>query len=922
MKELMMSHSRFLKSVLMHGLIALMLYTGTAHADASKFAASTPLVPAPLADSVDRVLASRPGDLFVVLKNGLTVLMRRKTENDVVSAQVFVRAGSIYEGRHLTAGLSHYLEHVVSGGSTRSFTEAEAKERLQKMGGATNAYTSHDRTVYYINTSATHWKDALDLLLSYVSENALNPQEVAREKAVIQQEIKMGENNVDRQLWNLFIRTAYLRHPVRNPVIGYEQVFIQTTPEDLAGYYTERYRPDQMIVAVVGNLEPWEALSFVAEKTKDFSRKSAPPLVLPDEPSQMGPRWAEQESELARLQQALLGFPSVSLHNPDMYPLDVLAFLLGEGQTSRLDQRLKERESLVLGVGASNWTPGFVHGQFTISLTLPPENWPGVLAGVEQEIERFKTELVHPQELEKAKKTTIARHIFAKETVSAAASSLASSFFDTGDPYFDEAYVEAIRNVTAEQIREVARTYLRKERMSVAVLKPPGSPVPAAAAQKLDEPLADRAGEAFHTLSNGLKVILKEDSSLPVVHIQLYGIGGLLLEPASHPGLSAFTASLLTAGTSSRSKMEILSTIEDIGGSIASRSDSNTYHISLRVLREDLETALSVLADVVQHANFPEDEIEKKRKEILLSIHKQEESWQYELMELFKRSYFSKSPYERDRLGTSESIQAIGREEIIAFFERMVNPSHSVLAVYGDIESRSLLAKLDERLGSWKGKAVALPDWPNETQPLTTSRTVEKKTEKTSASLFVGTNGLDIGSERRPALDVLDAVLAGASYPGGRLFEALRGGQEDLVYIVGATTFYGKKAGYFGVITQTTLGNLDKVQNVILGHLKRIQDEPIPSSELETARDMILTMHHLDRESLSSQAVNAAVDEVLGMGWDYEKRYPELIRKVTAEEVQQLARELFANTLVVRAIPEKPVEALPRKTASRHSSIP
>jgi len=118
------------------------------------------------------------------------------------------------------------------------------------------------------------------------------------------------------------------------------------------------------------------------------------------------------------------------------------------------------------------------------------------------------------------------------------------------------------------------------------------------------------------------------------------------------------------------------------------------------------------------------------------------------------------------------------------------------------------------------------------------------------------------------------------------------------------------------------LGNLDKVQNVILGHLKRIQDEPIPGDELQTAKDMILTAHHLSRESLSSQAVNAALDEVLGMGWDHEKRYAELIREVTVEDVQKLARELFANTLVVRTIPEKPVEALPRQTANRHSSTP
>lgn len=909
----------YLKIALTHCLITLMLFTGWAQAAPSTLPAATPAVPSPLDASVDRILASKPGDLFLVLKNGLTVLLRHKGENDVVSSQVFVRAGSIYEGRYLKAGLSHYLEHVVSGGTTRSFTEAEARERLQKMGGSTNAYTSYDRTVYYINTSARHWKDALVLLLSYVGENVLDPQEVTREKAVIQQEIKMGENNVDRELWKLFIRTAYLQHPVRHPVIGYEEVFIRKDRDALLSYYNDRYQPDQMVVSVVGSVEPLEVLSFIIEKTSGFARRSAEPLALPVEPIQSGPRWAQQESPLARLHQAMVGFPSVTLHNPDMYALDVLAFLLGGGQTSRLDQRVKQREGQVLAVGASNWTPGFIHGQFAISLTLPSQNWPGVLTSVEEEIERFKKELVSPQELDRAKKSSIARHVFGKETAASLASSLASSFLETGDPYFDEAYVEGIRNVTAEQVREAARSYLRREVMTVAVLSPPGFDSQHAPPGEKDEPPARPVEKGLQTLDNGLRVVLKEDSSLPIVNIQLYGLGGLILEPASTPGLSAFTASLLTAGTGSRSRLDILSAIEDTGGAISSRSDNNTYHVDIKILREDLDTALDILSDIVRNARFPEDEIEKKRKEFVLAIQKQQESWQYELMTLFRRSYFSQSPYERDRLGTVESIQSIRRDEIVDFFQRMVSPAHSVLAVYGDVDSKSLLPRLTELFGAWKGKATAIPEWPSETHPLTESRTVERKTEKTSASLFIGTNGLDIGSDRRPVLDVLDAILAGTSYPGGRLYEALRGGQEDLVYIVGASPFYGVKAGYFGVLTQTTLANLEKVQNVILDHLKRIQHEPIPQAEFETARDMIITMHQLGRESLRSQAQSAAVDEVLGLGWDHDQKYPDLIRKVTADEVQSLARELFANTLVARTIPENPVEILPQQAVDRHS---
>lgn len=863
------------------------------------------------------VLASRPGDTFVVLKNGLTLLVREMPESDVASLQVFVRAGSIYEGPYLTAGLSHYLEHVVAGGSTRSFTESEAKERLKRIGGVSNAYTSLDRTVYYINTTSPNWQEALDLLLAYVSTCTLDPTEVEREKAVIQQEYKMGENSIDRELWKLFLRTAYQISPVRDPVIGYEEVFVQQDRNALLDYYTRRYQPENMVVAVVGNVKAPEVIDFAARKTKGFERRADPPAAIPSEPLQTSLRSAERHLPLARLHQVMIGLPSVALQHKDMHALDVLAILLGEGRTSRLTWRLKEKEGLVLGIGASNWTPSFVNGQFIISLTLAPENQARVMKGIEAEIERFKTESVPLDELEKAKKATIAQHIFGKETSAAIASSLASSYFDTGDPYFDEAYVDRIKKVTPEEIMNVAREYLRTDRMTIATIRPPVSEGQTTAAEDAGRTPGKNA-PGISELENGLRVLVKRDASLPFVTLQLYGLGGLLFENVGQPGISSFTASLLTSGTRSRSKEEILKAIEDVGGSLSARSDNSTFHVAVKVLKEDFDLALGILADIVQNAELPPDEIEKKRQETLLAIQKQEESWQFELMQLFKKNYFSQSPYVNDRLGTAESVSAFKREDVVSFYRSMVSPRRSVLAVYGDVDPQAVSKKIEAAFAPWKGEPGALPDWPAETQPLTGSRTVEKKSDKSSAALLIGANGLDLHDPRRPVLDVLDAVLSGASYPGGRLFEALRGGQEDLVYLVGAIPFYAKKAGFFGVITQTTLGNLPKVEGIVMDHLKRLQTESVPETELATAKEMLLISHELDKESLAAQAQGAAVNEVLGLGWDYETRYTEMVRAVTARQIQELAGELFRHTLTVRTLPEKPVEILRSPQASRH----
>jgi len=203
------------------------------------------------------------------------------------------------EGKYFGAGLSHYLEHILSGGSTRSFTEAQAKERLDRIGGSTNAYTSYDRTVFYINTAAEHWQDSLDLLLSYVSENLLDPNEIQREKPVIQQEMKLGENNPNSELWKLFMKTAYRENPVSVPVIGFEEAFVKQNRDALVDYYTERYQPQNMIVVVSGNVDRNAVLEFVANKTKDFLPGKSEPVNVPAEPAQVSSRWQKRKFHLA-----------------------------------------------------------------------------------------------------------------------------------------------------------------------------------------------------------------------------------------------------------------------------------------------------------------------------------------------------------------------------------------------------------------------------------------------------------------------------------------------------------------------------------------------------------------------------------------------------------------------------------------------
>ena len=863
-------------------------------------------LPEEMAARVSNVLPSKPGDTFVQLRNGMTVLIRENHASRVVSTKVVVRTGSIDEGKYFFGGLSHYLEHVVSGGSTASFTEIEAQNSLKSLGGASNAYTGYDQTAYFINTTGEHYREALRLLFSYLTESLLEAKEVVREKAVIQQEFKLGQTNPGRQLWQLFVQTAYRKHPIRHPVIGYENVFVTVSREDLLDYYRQRYVPQNMVVSIAGAIQTAEALKTVLELSKNMVRNFDPPVVTATEPTQTSPRWAEKSFPPARLTTMMMGFHTIPLNHPDLHALDVLAIILGKGQTSRLYLGLKDENDLVLSVDASSWTPSYAPGLFSFSFSLDRKNVEPTLATVWEEIARVKDDLVKKSELEKAKRRVIANFTFSKQSASAMASSLASSFVASGDPYFDSLYVERIKAVTRGEIRRVARAYLRKEVSTVAILSPPRKRTP-----EVETSAAKMMGEIEkHTLDNGLTLLLKRNPSVPIVNFQVFGLGGQRFEPEDLPGISSFTMELATKGTRSRSKREIAETIERLGGGLSSGSGRNTYYASLSVLKDDSNTGLELLADILQNPSFPEKEIEKERQDILLAIRRLDESWENEVQRVFRQQYYQQHPYQNDIIGTEQAIQEISRADIANFYHRVVMPNNAVLAIFGDIDPEKMVAKVKSLFKKWQPETLVEPPIQTTTSPLTASDRIQKKTEKVSAAIFLGTNGMVLKDPDRPILAVIDAVLSGIGYPSGWLQEALRGGDRSLVYVVHAFPSSGIDGGHFGIITQTTMANYQKVVEIILEKLKKIQQEQLKADELTAAKDMCITMHEMGLETNGSQARSAAINEVLGLGYDWDSRYHELIRQVSAADVQRVARRLFGYYLLVSAIPEKPVEAI------------
>ncbi len=320
-------------------------------------------------------LVQQPDEIVSRLKNGLLVIARR-VPSPVVSVRGYVHTGGIYEGKWLGGGLSHITEHLVAGGSCQRRTKAQNLDLLQKIGNNSDAYTSTNHTAYFVNTTPEHMSQAVDLVTGWMLGALITPTEFNREHQVVQRELEKDEGEPDRVFYDLTQQNRYHVSPGGVPVIGYQAVIKKLTRNVVYRYYKKAYVPNNMIFAVAGDLPPEKMLAAVQKYVDDVPPGRAFQHTIQAEPPVIAPRTLV--ATFPKLGQARLeiAFPTVTLYGRDMYPLDLLATILGGGESSILTEEFRDKQHLVNAVSVSDYTPSYVTGTFTVDMELNPKNIP------------------------------------------------------------------------------------------------------------------------------------------------------------------------------------------------------------------------------------------------------------------------------------------------------------------------------------------------------------------------------------------------------------------------------------------------------------------------------------------------------------------------------------------------------------------
>src|SRR5467141_643541 len=445
-----------------------------------------------------------------VLPNGLTVIVQEDHSAPVASVQAWCATGSIHEDEHLGAGLSHILEHMLFKG-TKTRSTSEIAQKIQDVGGYINAYTSFDRTVFWIDLPKDGVGSALDILADSMMNSTLPPEEYQKEQEVIRREFAMGMDDPDRVAGLLLFATAYQRHPYRFPVIGEIEIYNQLTQEQVMQYYKTRYVPNNLTFLVVGDVDAEKVRQQLTELFAPYPEKSLKPVFVPAELPQLGRREVHQEfsTELTHLSLAW-HIPEVT--NPDVPALDLLSTILGDGRSSRLYRRVREEAGLAFGISAFSYTPGDP-GLFGIDATVDPKKREAAEQLALSIVDEVKQSGVTAEELEKARKITLSHHLSALTTMRGQASDIGSNWLLTRDLNFSRHYLDAVQRVTLDDIKRVAATYLTENNVSVISLNPKGSLGGKAETAK---PTAAGDIQKFE-LSNGLRLLVREDPRLPIV---------------------------------------------------------------------------------------------------------------------------------------------------------------------------------------------------------------------------------------------------------------------------------------------------------------------------------------------------------------------------------------------------------------------
>jgi len=385
------------------------------------------------------------------LKNGLTIIFEKK-DTKTVSLQATIKVGSDDENIKI-AGISHFVEHMLFEGTKKRATNQIIANEIERLGGDLNAYTTNERTAYYVKVPKNHFGIALDILSDIVQNPTFTQWAINKERNIILKEINMVTDQPRFHQWIVFYKTLFKKHPAKNPTYGTIEAVKNMTRSQLLNYYNKYYFTQNTIITIVGNVKnPIHAVRKAFNNYQPGKRKQK----KYSEPKNKKQSTIEYKKILNSYM--VLGYKTATRLHPDSYVLDVITAIFSRGQTGRIVEEIRTKRGLSYEVNVHH-DPSLDFGVFAVHLGTDKKNLKKAENIIVNEFSKLKK--IPPKELSDAKGYLEGKNILDSEDTHNVADEL--SFWQlTKDAHLEKTYLQKIRKVTSTDIARVSKKYFTK----------------------------------------------------------------------------------------------------------------------------------------------------------------------------------------------------------------------------------------------------------------------------------------------------------------------------------------------------------------------------------------------------------------------------------------------------------------------------
>ena len=864
--------------------------------------------------SMASALAARADEIDIpcqkfVLDNGLTLLVHEDHKAPIVAVNIWYHVGSKNEKPGKT-GFAHLFEHLMFNGSENYDNDYfQAMERI----GATdlNGTTSYDRTNYFQNVPTS----ALDIALWLESDRmghmigAIKQAKLDEQRGVVQNEKRQYENQ-PYALAEELIQTACFpkEHPYSWTVIGSIKDLNDASLPDVHEWFKTYYGPNNAVLVVAGDITAQTALDKVKQYFGD---------IPPGPPIAKHQAWIAKRTGTHR-QTAQDRVPQARVYRVWNVPpwgsadgdyLNLVSDVLSSGKNSRLYKRLVYDEQIATDVSASTELLE-IAGGFIISATAKPAvELSRIEKALDDELQKFLASGPTQAELTRIKNQYRARFIRGIERIGGFGGKsdiLATNMVYGGSPDCYKITLDRVQKATAADLKNAAARWLRDGDYVLNITPFPELSTAASTVDRSKLPEAGTPPQAQFPdleraeLPNGLRLVLAQRHSVPIVDLRLLVDAGEAADGSAAAGAASLAMDMLDEGTKTRTSLQISEQLQTLGSTLVTYSELDVCAISLNTLKDRLDSSLELFADVVLNPSFPEQEFKRLQKETLVRIQQEKVT----PMRIGAR-VFPGLLYGRDHAygapgtgsGTEVSVSAMTREQLASFHKTWFKPNNATLVVTGDITLEEIKPRLEKLFRNWKRG-----DAPKKNIATVADKTkpevyIVDRPGSQHSILFAGFLTLPRANEQEEAIRLMNNILGGDFT--SRINMNLR---EDKHWSYGAHSEIWEAKGqrvylvYSSVQCDKTADSMREVQK----ELQWIAGEKPPTAEefAKTQADVVLGLPG-SWETIGRVADSVGEIVQYNLPDTYYKDYPARIKGLQTEAVQDAARRVIKpNSLV------------------------